>query len=84
MWTDSVNSARNTPEAIEGFKQPDVDAIYRYETKLKEQGVLTDGLDAQIKERVHKKVMDGVEFGRNSEKPEVTEGMDQVYSQPVV
>ncbi|MEA5003049.1 MAG: thiamine pyrophosphate-dependent dehydrogenase E1 component subunit alpha [Christensenella sp.] len=83
-WTDSVNSARNTPEAIEGFKQPDVDAIYRYETKLKEQGVLTDGLDTQIKERVHQKVMDGVEFGRNSEKPEPTEGMDQVYSQPVV
>lgn len=83
-WTDSVNSARNTPEAIEGFKQPDVDPIYRYETKLKEQGILTDALDEQIKERVHQKVMDGIEFGRNSEKPEITEGIDQVYSQPVV
>ena len=82
-WTDSVNSARNQPDVIEGFKQPDVDAIYRYEAKLKELGILTDELDAQIKERIHQKVMDGVEFGRNSERPEITDGMDQVYSQPI-
>ncbi len=83
-WTDSVNSARNTPEAIEGFKRPDVDPIYRYEAKLKAQGILTDALDAEIKQRVGEQVAAGVEFGRNSEKPEATEGMDQVYSQPVV
>ena len=83
-WTDSVNSARNDPEIIESYKKPDKDAILRYETKLKAQGILTDALDAEIKQRVKDKLTAGVEFGRTSEKPDIHDGIDQVYSQPVV
>jgi TPP-dependent pyruvate/acetoin dehydrogenase alpha subunit len=83
-WTDSVNSARNQPEIIESYKRPDKDPILRYETKLKSQGILTDELDAQIKERVGGKVAAGAEFGRNSEKPDIYDGIDRIYSQPAV
>ena len=83
-WTDSVNSARNQPEIIESYKQPDKDPILRYETKLKSLGILTDEIDTEIKERVSSKVAAGVEFGRDSEKPDMYDGVDQVYSQPVV
>ena len=82
-WTDSVNSARNDPAIIESYKQPDKDAILRYETKLKARGALTDTLDAEIKRRVREKLAAGVEFGRGSEMPDISEGIDQIYSQPV-
>jgi len=82
-WTDSVNSARNQPEIIESYKQPDKDPILRYEIRLKEQGILTDDLDAEIKQRVSEKIAAGVEFGRMSEQPDISDGIDQVYSQPV-
>jgi pyruvate dehydrogenase E1 component alpha subunit len=83
-WTDSVNSARNQPEVLESYKQPDFDAILRYEIKLKALGILTDSLDAEIKARIQDKIAAGVEFGRNSEMPDIFDGVDQVYSQPVV
>jgi pyruvate dehydrogenase E1 component alpha subunit len=82
-WTDSVNSARNQPEIIESYKQPDKDPILRYEAKLKGLGLLTDDLDAEIKQRVADKIAAGVEFGRTSQPPDIFEGIDQVYSQPV-
>jgi len=82
-WTDSVNSARNDPEVIETYKQPDKDPILRYEIKLKAQGIMDDALDAEIKQRVKDKIAAGVEFGRNSEAPDIYDGIDQVYSQPV-
>ena len=83
-WTDSVNSARNQPEIIESYKQPDFDPILRFEIKLKIQEILTDYLDAEIKSRIQEKLNAGIEFGRNSELPDVFDGVDQVYSQPVL
>jgi len=82
-WTDSVNNVRNNPEIIESYKQPDKDPILRYETKLKAQGILDDALDAEIKQLVQDKISAGIEFGRNSEEPDIHDGIDQVYSQPI-
>ncbi|MCL1895217.1 MAG: thiamine pyrophosphate-dependent dehydrogenase E1 component subunit alpha [Clostridiales bacterium] len=82
-WMDTVNSARNQPEIIESYKQPDKDAILRYEAKLKACGILDEAADARIKQRISEKVAAGVEFGRNSEQPDISDGIDGVYSQPV-
>ena len=82
-WTDSVNSARNNPEVIESYKTPEKDAILRYEAKLKALGILTDESDAEIKQRIKDKIAASVELARNSERPDMYEGIDQVYSQPV-
>lgn len=82
-FRDTVGNLRDTPEHIEYLRHPSREPIGRLETKLRERGILTDELDAEIKARVQKKLDDAIEFARNSPEPDMFDGHDQVYSNPV-
>ncbi len=82
-FRDTVGNLRDTPEHIEYLKDPSREPIGRLATKLREMGALNDDLDAEIEARVQKKLDDAIEFARNSPLPDINDGHDQVYSQPV-
>ena len=82
-FRDTVGNLRDTPEHIEYLKDPSREPIGRLATKLREMGALNDDLDAEIKARVQKKLDDAIEFARQSPLPDMYDGHDQVFSQPV-
>lgn len=82
-FRDTVGNLRDTPEHIEYLKDPSREPIGRLETKLREKGLLTDDLDVEIKARIQKKLDDAIEFARNSPEPDMFDGHDQVFSNPV-
>lgn len=82
-WTDSVGNVRNTPEAVEEYKKPEIDAIARWEAKLRAEALIDDESVVQIKLRVEQKLQAALDFARKSPAPQSTDGIDEVYSQPV-
>jgi TPP-dependent pyruvate/acetoin dehydrogenase alpha subunit len=82
-FRDTVGNLRDTPEHIEYLKDPSREPIGRLATKLREMGVLNDDLEAEIQARVQKKLDDAIEFARQSPIPDMYDGHDQVFSQPV-
>lgn len=82
-FRDTVGNIRDTPEHIEYLKDPSREPIGRLATKLREMGVLTDELDEEILARSQKKLDDAIEFAKNSPVPDINDGHDQVFSQPV-
>jgi pyruvate dehydrogenase E1 component alpha subunit len=82
-FTDSVSNLRAVAEEAEYARRPDVEPLARLKTKLMANGILTDALDEQIGKRTDEKLAAAIEFARNSPKPAVTDGIDQVYSMPV-
>jgi len=82
-WTDSVSNVREVPEILEKIKSPDFDPITRFEVKLREEGILTDTLEKECKDRAEELLQAALTFAQNSPKPNPTDGIDEVYSQPV-
>ena len=82
-WTDSVSNLRNLPENVEAMKKPDFDPVLRFETKLRQDGVLTESMNRQIKDHVQQKLQGALSFALASPVPDRYDGIDQVYSQPV-
>jgi len=82
-WTDSVHNVRQDPAVVEEMKKPENDCIGRFEIKLRSEGILTDEILEKILERVQKKLNDALEFAVSSPKPDSTDGLDSVFSQPV-
>ncbi len=82
-FRDTVGNLRDTPEHIEYLKDPSREPIGRLETRLRECGALTDEADREIKARVEKKLDDAIAFARSSPIPDMYDGHDQVYSNPV-
>lgn len=82
-FRDTVGNLRDTPEHIEYLKDPSREPIGRLATRLREMGMLDDAVEAEINARVQKKLDDAIEFARNSPTPEIDDGHDQVFSQPV-
>lgn len=83
-WTDSVHNLRQDPAVVEDMKKPENDCIGRFETKLRAEGILTDEIKEQMLKRVQNKLDEALEFAVNSPKPDPTDGLDQVYSQPII
>ncbi len=82
-WTDSVSNLRNTPEAVEKIKLPNIDPLCRWEVVLMSDGTMDEALKAHITKRVDEKLNAALEFAKNSPVPDLYDGIDQVYSQPV-
>lgn len=82
-WTDSVSNVREVPEILEKIKSPDFDPIPRFEVTLRKEGILTDALDHQLKERIEQMLQAALDFAQNSPKPNPTDGIEDVYSQPI-
>lgn len=80
-WTDTVGNVRDYPENVERIKKQD--PIPRYEKKLREQGVLTQEIEDQIKKRVGDKLAAAVEHAKNSPHPDKYDGIDAIFSQSV-
>ncbi len=57
--------------------------ITRFEVRLRNEGILTDGIETGIKDRVQEMLQAALAFAQNSPKPNPTDGIDEVYSQPV-
>jgi len=82
-WRDSVSNIRELPEIVEWNKSPENDPIARFEVSLRNEGILTDDIDATLKARVETVLQAALSFAQNSPKPKPTDGIDEVYSQPV-
>ena len=82
-WTDSVHNVRQDLKVVAEMKKPENDCISRFETKLREEGILTDEIAQQIEQRVQKKLNDAIEFAIASPIPDPADGLDEVFSQPV-
>ena len=82
-WTDSVSNVRQDPVVVENMKKPENDCIGRFETKLSNEGILTDEISDHIQERVQKKLQDALDFALASPIPDPHDGIDEVFSQPV-
>ncbi len=80
-WTDTVGNVRDTQENVDRIKEND--PIPRFEKKLREQGVLPQELEDQIKKRVADKLAAAVEFAINSPLPDKFDGINDIYSQKV-
>ncbi len=81
-WTDSGSNLR-LPKGKVDYWQSQCDPVKLYRRKLQELGVLTDALAEEISARVNEKVDAAIAFGRQSEAPAPTEGLDEVYSLPL-
>jgi len=82
-WTDSVSNVRQVPEVLEKIKSPENDPIARFEVKLRAEGILTDALEKACKDRAQEMLQSALTFAQNSPKPNPSDGIDEVYSQPV-
>ena len=82
-WTDSVSNVREVPEILERIKSPEYDPVTRFEVTLRKEGILTDALEQECKNRVQEMLEAALAFAQNSPKPNPTDGIDEVYSQPV-
>lgn len=82
-WTDSVSNVRELPEIVEEMKKPENDCIARFEVKLRKEGILTDVLEKECKDDVQEMLQAALTFAQNSPKPNPSDGIDEVYSQPV-
>jgi pyruvate dehydrogenase E1 component alpha subunit len=82
-WTDSVSNVREDPKVVEDMKKPENDCIGRFEAKLRQEGILTDKIEQQIKERVQSKLNEALKFAIDSPLPDPLDGINEVYSQPV-
>ena len=82
-WTDSVSNVRQDPAVVENMKKPENDCICRFEAKLREEGVLTDEILREMRERVQRKLNDAIDFAMASPVPEPLDGVNEVFSQPV-
>jgi TPP-dependent pyruvate/acetoin dehydrogenase alpha subunit len=83
-WRDSVSNIRELPEIVEWNKSPENDPIARFEVTLRGEGILTAALEASFKDRVQVMLDAALTFAQNSPKPNPTDGINDVYSQPVV
>jgi TPP-dependent pyruvate/acetoin dehydrogenase alpha subunit len=83
-WRDSVSNIRELPEIVEWNKSPENDPVARFEVKLRQEGILSDAIDTELKERVQSVLDAALTFAQNSPKPHPTDGIDEVYSQPVL
>ncbi len=83
-WRDSVSNIRELPEIVEWNKSPENDPVARFEVKLRQEGILSDAIDTELKERVQSILDAALTFAQNSPKPHPTDGIDEVYSQPVL
>ncbi len=81
-WTDSGSNLRLPKEKVDHW-QSQCDPVKLYRRKLEELGVLNDALAEEISARVNEKVDAAIAFGRQSELPAPTEGLDEVYSMPL-
>ena len=82
-WTDSVSNVREVPEILERIKSPEYDPVTRFEVTLRKEGILTDTLEQECKNHVQEMLEAALVFAQNSPKPNPTDGIDDVYSQPV-
>ena len=82
-WTDSVSNVREVPEILEKIKSPEYDPVTRFEVTLRKEGILTDALEQECKSHVQEMLEAALVFAQNSPKPNPTDGIDDVYSQPV-
>ena len=82
-WTDSVSNVRAPADEVEYAKRPDVDPLARLETRLRGEGWLDEALAAEIARRTDDRLTAALLFARNSPKPPVDDGIDEVYSMPV-
>ena len=82
-FRDTVGNLRDTPEHIAYLKDPERDPLGRMETVLRNKGLLNDDQKAEVQARVQKKLDDAIEFAKNSPLPDINDGHDQVFSQPV-
>lgn len=82
-WTDSVSNVREEPEILERIKSPEFDPIPRFEVTLRKEGILTDALEKQCKDHAEELLQAALTFAQNSPKPNITDGINDVYSQPV-
>ena len=82
-WTDSVSNVRQDPVVVENMKKPENDCIGRFEARLRQDGILSDDILNDIKERVQKKLDDAIAFAIASPIPDPNDGVDEVFSQPV-
>ena len=82
-WRDSVSNIRELPEIVEWNKSPENDPITRFEVKLHNEGILTDALEAEFRNRIQGVLEAALAFAQNSPLPHPTDGIDEVYSQPV-
>jgi acetoin:2,6-dichlorophenolindophenol oxidoreductase subunit alpha len=82
-WTDSVSNIREVPEVVERIKNPENDPIARFEVKLRKEGILTDSIEKECIDRVQERLQAALTFAQNSPKPNPSDGIDEVYSQPV-
>jgi acetoin:2,6-dichlorophenolindophenol oxidoreductase subunit alpha len=82
-WTDSVSNVREVPEVVEQIKRPEIDPIPRFEVKLRSDGILDDVQDRKIKDQVQERLQFALAFAQNSPKPDPSDGITEVYSQPV-
>jgi acetoin:2,6-dichlorophenolindophenol oxidoreductase subunit alpha len=82
-WTDSVSNIRQVPEILEKIKSPENDPITRFEVKLRAEGTLTDAIEKACKDRAQEMLQSALTFAQNSPLPNPSDGIDDVYSQPV-
>lgn len=82
-WTDSVSNIRQVPEVLEKIKSPDNDPITRFEVKLRAEGILSDAIEKACKDRAQEMLQAALIFAQNSPLPDPSDGVDDVYSQPV-
>jgi pyruvate dehydrogenase E1 component alpha subunit len=78
-----VSNIRQVPEILEKIKSPENDPITRFEVKLRAEGVLTDAIEKACKDRAQEMLQSALTFAQNSPLPNPSDGMDDVYSQPV-
>src|SRR4030067_1347015 len=79
-WTDSVSNVGEVPEVLEQIKKPDNDCITRFEVKLRKEGILTDAVEKECKDRVQEMLQAALTFAQNSPKPNPTDGIHEVFS----
>jgi acetoin:2,6-dichlorophenolindophenol oxidoreductase subunit alpha len=82
-WTDSVSNIRQVPEILEQIKSPENDPITRFEVKLRKEGILTEALEKTCKDRTQEMLQAALTFAQNSPVPNPSDGIDDVFSQPV-
>ncbi len=82
-WTDSVSNVRQVPEVLEKIKSPENDCIARFEVKLRAEGILSDALERVCKDRAQEMLQAALTFAQNSPLPNPSDGIDDVFSQPV-